>query len=102
MPSKVLKNGTVVTFDNATKSIKVLPRASILIIDDRVAAITENADVLSIPSDAEIINVEGKIVTPGFVNTHVHMWQSVFRTLGPDIVLAQYFSWLSQMSTTTT
>ncbi|CAI6237429.1 unnamed protein product [Periconia digitata] len=102
MPSKVLENGTVITFDDATKSVRVLPRASILIVNDRIAAITDNADDLSIPPDAEIINVEGKIVSPGFVNTHVHMWQSVFRTLAPDIVLAQYFDWLSQMSSTAT
>jgi cytosine/adenosine deaminase-related metal-dependent hydrolase len=97
MPSKVLANATLITFVDATQSVEVLPRASILITDDRVAAIAENPADLSIPSDAEIIDVEGKLVTPGFVNTHVHMWQSVFRTLGPDIILAQYFDWLSQM-----
>jgi cytosine/adenosine deaminase-related metal-dependent hydrolase len=102
MSSKLLKNGTVITFDNATNSIKVIQRASILIVDDHITAIAENADDISTPLDAEIVDVEGKIVSPGFVNTHVHMWQSVFRTLAPDIILAQYFDWLSQMSATAT
>ena len=98
MASKVLTNGTVITFDDATKSVKVLARASVLVTDDRITAIVEDGNELSIPQDAEIIDVEGKIVAPGFVNTHVHMWQSVFRTIAPNIILAQYFDWLSQMS----
>ncbi|KAH4268335.1 hypothetical protein HBI04_075750 [Parastagonospora nodorum] len=102
MASKVLTNGTVITFDDATKSVKVLPRASILINNDRIAAIIEDGNELSIPQNAEVIDVEGKIVAPGFVNTHVHMWQSVFRTIAPNIILAQYFDWLSQMSPTAT
>ena len=102
MASRVLKDGTVLTFDDAANAIKVLRRASVLIVDDRVAAIGENADDLSVPFGAEIIDVQGKIVAPGFVNTHVHMWQSVYRTIAPDLVLAHYFSWLSQMSDTAT
>ncbi|KAL8727582.1 MAG: hypothetical protein Q9181_005666 [Wetmoreana brouardii] len=102
MASKVLKDGTVLTFDDAAKAVKVLRRASVLIVDDRITAIAEDFDDLSLPADSEIINVQGKIVSPGFVNTHVHMWQSVYRTIGPDIILAQYFSWLSQMSDTAT
>lgn len=102
MASKVLKDGTVLSFDDRAKSIKVLHRASVLIVDDRITAIAENAHDLSIPEGSEIINVQGKIVSPGFVNTHVHTWQSVYRTIGPNAVLAQYFGWLSQMSETAT
>lgn len=102
MASKVLKDGTVLSFDDRAKSINVLHRASVLIVDDRITAIAENAHDLSIPEGSEIINVQGKIVSPGFVNTHVHTWQSVYRTIGPNTVLAQYFGWLSQMSETAT
>ncbi|WPH01310.1 Hypothetical protein R9X50_00414900 [Acrodontium crateriforme] len=99
MAAKVLANGVVLTFDESTQSIAVLPKASVLIIQDRIAAISENLDPAQIPSGAEIIDVEGRIVSPGFINTHVHSWQSIYRTLGPNIVLANYFDWLSQVST---
>lgn len=102
MHATILKDGTLLTFDESTQAIKVLHRASVLIIDDRVSAIAEKFHNLDAPADAEIINVEGKIVSPGFVNTHVHMWQSVYRSIGPGIVLAQYFDWLSQMSANAT
>ncbi|KAI4222918.1 MAG: hypothetical protein L6R40_008543 [Gallowayella cf. fulva] len=102
MAAKVLKDGTVLTFDDTTQSIKVLRRASILIVDDRITAIAEKDDEFSVPAGSEIIDVQGKIVSPGFVNTHVHMWQSVYRTIGPNVALVQYFGWLSQMSATAT
>ena len=102
MASKLLKNGTVLSWDDTAKAIKVLRRASVLIVDDRIRAIAETDDGLYTPADTEVIDVEGKIVSPGFVNTHVHMWQSVYRSIGPNVILAQYFSWLSQMSETAT
>lgn len=98
MSAKVLTHGTVLTFDEATLSIKVLTKASILIVDDRIAAIEEDFNDLSVPPGAEVINAEGKIVSPGFVNTHIHLWQTVYRSIAPDVTLVHYFSWLSQMS----
>lgn len=102
MAAKVLRDGTVLTLDNTTQSIKVLRRASILIVGDRITAIAEHYEELSIPAGCEIIDVQGSIVSPGFVNTHLHMWQSVYRTIGPNFALVQCFNWLSQMADTAT
>ncbi|TKX22243.1 putative amidohydrolase family protein [Elsinoe australis] len=103
MGIKVFQDGTVITFDDDTQAVKVLPKASVLVVDDRIAAIAEQLSGLPKDADlsaAEVINVEGKIVSPGFVNTHVHSWQTVFRTLGPNVILASYFDWLSARSRT--
>jgi cytosine/adenosine deaminase-related metal-dependent hydrolase len=53
---------------------------------------------ITIPDDVEVIDVTGKILTPSFVNTHSHMWETALRTLGPDATLAQYFFNYSQAS----
>ncbi|KAL4747511.1 hypothetical protein BDW72DRAFT_182604 [Aspergillus terricola var. indicus] len=98
MAPKILKDGTVLSYNASTQSIKVLQRASILIVDDHIAAIEENSGDLSAPPETEIIDVAGKIVSPGFVNTHVHVWETVYRSMGPDTTLAEYFSWVSHMS----
>ncbi|KAL4936090.1 hypothetical protein BDV06DRAFT_228208 [Aspergillus oleicola] len=98
MTPKILKDGTVLTFDEATQSIRVLRRASILIVDGRIAAIEEQCDNLSAPAGTEIVDVSGKIVSPGFVNTHVHMWQTAYRSMGPNVTLSEYFGWVSQAS----
>lgn len=35
--------------------------------------------------------MEGKIVSPGFVDTHRHGWQTAYKTLGSNTTLAEYF-----------
>ena len=101
MGSKILQNGTVISWDDQTKSMKTLHNASILIVNDMIAAIANSIDELSASPDAMVIDVSGMIVTPGFVNTHCHMWQTAFRSMAPDIFIAQYFGWLSQMGAAT-
>lgn len=96
MSSKLLQNGTVISFDEPTKSIKVLPKASILIEGDRIANIYEDPSNTSLPPNTEVIDVSGKIVSPGFINTHLHAWQTAFRTMAPNCNLMEYFIWPSQ------
>ena len=93
--SKLFRNGTILSFDDATQSIKVLRNASLLIVGDEISAIGENIEA---PAGTEVIDVTGKIVTPGFINTHSHMWQTAFRSLAPNTTLAEYFISYSQMS----
>lgn len=101
MSSKLLRNGTVVSWDDASGGINILQDSSILIIKDEIAAITTNPAELDISDDTEVVDMTGKILTPGFVNCHCHMWQTAFRSMAPDIFIAQYFGWLSQMGTAT-
>lgn len=92
-----MRNGTVLTFDDATQSIKVLRNVSVLIEDGRIAAISEDIET---PTDVEVIDVTGKILTPGFVNTHSHMWQTALKTLAPNATLSEYFTHYGQYSPT--
>ena len=101
MTPKLLRNGTVVSWDEESKSIQVLQKSSLLIVGDEIIAITSDPEQLEIPDDTEVVDVTGKILTPGFVNTHCHMWQTAFRSMAPDIFIAQYFGWLSQMGQAT-
>ncbi|OJJ79800.1 uncharacterized protein ASPGLDRAFT_69911 [Aspergillus glaucus CBS 516.65] len=88
--TKVLKDGTALTFDDSTQSIRVLPKASIIIENDRIAAISEDSD-FPIPQYAEIINVHGKIVFSRFYqHSHPHMADShmspATAAFTPDVV----------------
>lgn len=95
MVFKVLRGGTVLSFDDDSQRIQVLSNASVVIKDDRILAIAPDSEI-DLPVGAEIINVKGKIISPGFINTHVHAWMTVFRTIAPNITLAQYLSsWLN-------
>ena len=88
MAAKLLSNGTVLSFDDQTQSINVLNNTSILVVDGRIEAIGKNVEQ---PPEAEVIDVTNKILTPGFINTHTHMWETAMRTMAPDTTLAEYF-----------
>ena len=95
MSSKLLCNCTVLSFDDNAQSVKVLHDSSILIKGDEIIAIGKDIEA---PEDAEIVDVSGHICSPGFVNTHSHLWQTAFRTMGSNMTLAEYFVQASQFS----
>jgi cytosine/adenosine deaminase-related metal-dependent hydrolase len=65
----------------------------ILLRDGVIAEIGEN---LSIPAGAEIVDAQNAVVTPGLVNTHHHLYQSLTRAVpgGQDALL---FGWLQTL-----
>ena len=60
-----LRGGTVYTI---TKGI--LPNATVLIRDGKIAAV--GTDV-SVPADAQVVDVTGKHITPGIIDAHSHI-----------------------------
>ncbi|WP_037365757.1 amidohydrolase family protein [Amycolatopsis orientalis] len=78
----LLRNGTVVSLDPAVGDLR---RGDVLIEDGRIAAVGPAID-----ADAEIVDATGKIVLPGFVDTHRHTWQTAFRGLGADWTFDEY------------
>lgn len=81
----VLRGGVVIT---AAKAGEVLDGADILIEDGIITAIGRDLEV----GDAEVVDVTGRIVHPGFVDTHRHTWQSVVREVASDWSLTEYLA----------
>jgi cytosine/adenosine deaminase-related metal-dependent hydrolase len=79
----LLRGGTIISLDPAVGD---LPRGDLLIEDGRIAAVAATLDV----TDADVVDTTGKIVLPGFVDTHRHTWQTAFRGLGADWTFDQY------------
>jgi 8-oxoguanine deaminase len=65
--------------------------ASVLVRDHLIAAVGP-AEELPQTAD-EVIDARGHLVTPGLVNTHHHMVQSLTRAI-PGVQNAELFSWL--------
>jgi 5-methylthioadenosine/S-adenosylhomocysteine deaminase len=80
----LLHNGYVITVD---PDIGDLTGADVLIEDDRIVAVAPGIDA----TDAEIVDVAGKIVIPGFVDTHRHTWEAAIRGCAPNATLDDYF-----------
>src|SRR6266852_2588854 len=77
-----IKGGTIVTMD-ASNSIL---HGDLLIRDGRIAELGEKID-----ADAdETIDANGCAVLPGFVQTHVHLCQTLFRGAADDLALIDW------------
>ena len=64
----VLRGGQVITMNGG----EVVEDADIVIRNNRIVAVGSRGSV-TIPSGTEVIDVSGKTVLPGFVDTHSHM-----------------------------
>ncbi|MBF9234861.1 amidohydrolase family protein [Microvirga alba] len=54
--------------------------ADVLVVGDKIAAVGVN-----LQADADlIIDGKGKVVLPGFIDTHTHMWNALWRNLELD------------------
>lgn len=63
-------------------------RADILI--DNGEIITVGA--VPVADAAEVIDANGLVVVPGFVDGHRHVWQAPLRGVGPDMTLPEYLT----------
>jgi len=79
----LIKGGHVVSMDVA---IGELPGADVLIEDDRIIAVARGIEA----EGAEIIDAARMIVLPGFINGHLHTWQTGLRGLAADWTVAEY------------
>ena len=93
MKTLLIRNARcIATFDHADPSrARELHDASILIRANRIEAMGPAADMVQTAD--EIIDAREHLVTPGLVNTHHHMFQSLTRAI-PAVQNAELFSWL--------
>ena len=84
---KLIKNSQLYT-------PKFLGVKDILIAGDKIIAIDDNLDQFS--QDAEVWNAQGKMVTPGFIDQHIHIsgagGKDGFSSRTPDVDLKQLIS----------
>ncbi|RKK65921.1 hypothetical protein BFJ69_g15866 [Fusarium oxysporum] len=91
----LLKSGTVLIHNDEDNVVPT--RADVLLEGDRISKIEAT---ISPPPSCEVIDCTNKIVSPGFVDTHHHGWQSPFKGLFGDMDLLPY-SAISRMKTPT-
>jgi cytosine/adenosine deaminase-related metal-dependent hydrolase len=83
----ILEGGTVVTMDGQRSEY---PSGHVVVEGNRITAVGQGPSNLGGPR----LDVSGCLVTPGFVNTHHHLYQWVTRGLAVDSTL---FGWLTAL-----
>lgn len=58
----------------------------------RIALLGARADVPQLPQSRRVINLAGRVVTPGFVNVHTHAALSVVRGVAEDLGFAPAYT----------
>ena len=87
----IIKNAhTILTMDDTRRELN---GHDILLRDGVISQIGEK---ISVPDGAEIVDAQNAVVTPGLVNTHHHLYQSLTRAVpgGQDALL---FGWLQTL-----
>ena len=88
----VIKEATIITVDDALGNFE---NASIYIKDGKIAEIGQN---ISVPSGTEIINGKNRIVMPGLIDCHWHLWTSLLRSMAGDTEEKGYFPMTTRYS----
>ncbi|HTQ67103.1 MAG TPA: amidohydrolase family protein [Solirubrobacteraceae bacterium] len=84
MSRRVLLRGAhVVSMDEGVGELT----GDVLVEDGVIAAVGSGLEA----GDAELVDLAGDIVMPGFVDTHRHTWQTPFRGVCADWTLEEYF-----------
>src|SRR5512141_707097 len=80
--SILIRNGTIVTMDKSNSIV----RGDVLILDGRIAEIGGEID----HTVNDVIEAGGCAVLPGFVQTHIHLCQTLFRGAADDLALIDW------------
>ena len=78
----LIKNGLLVTMNESSEVIT----GDILVKDSKIVDIGTNLS----QADASIFDASSYFVTPGFIQTHVHLCQTLFRNLADDLSLLDW------------
>jgi len=76
----LIRGGSVMSMD---PRIGDFPRADVLIEGKKIVAIAANLNA----GDATVIDARGRIVMPGFIDTHHHQFETVLRSFLADGIL---------------
>lgn len=84
MGTTLLRNATIVTMNNQDQILV----GDVLLRDDRIVSVGE--PVTEYDADTTVIEAKGKLLLPGFVQTHIHLCQTLFRGRADDMALMDW------------
>lgn len=78
----LFKNAVIITMN---ESFDVFNKGYLLVEDDKISSVGPMEQCIDVYADMEVVDAEGGIIIPGFINTHTHVGMIPFRGLGEDM-----------------
>ena len=78
----LITNGTVVTLGDDNK---IINDGAVLVVDGVIAAVGKASAVKKKARGAKVLDVKGKVIMPGFINAHMHLYSTFCRGLSPKM-----------------
>jgi cytosine/adenosine deaminase-related metal-dependent hydrolase len=85
MPDRLLLHGGYIV--SVDPEIGDINGGDVLIEGDTIAAVAPKVEA----TEAEVIDVTGDVVIPGFIDSHRHTWETSIRGTAPNATLDDYF-----------
>jgi 5-methylthioadenosine/S-adenosylhomocysteine deaminase len=86
----IIDGGTIITMDPARK---ILEHSSIVVQDQRIIAVDDRDSIHMVYYADKVINAGDRVIIPGLINTHTHLFQTFLRGIGQDLPAIE---WLHQ------
>jgi cytosine/adenosine deaminase-related metal-dependent hydrolase len=83
----LLHNTTIITVDQQRR---IITDGALVVQHDRIAAVGKAAELMERYPAEEKVNLGGKTLIPGLVDTHVHLAQALIRGCADDMELIQW------------
>ena len=84
LPRIRVKGATIVSMD---PTLGIIESGDLLIDDGKIIAVDRNVGSWAVTE----IDARGMIAMPGFINGHIHLWQTALRGVAADWTLDHYF-----------
>jgi len=87
----LIQNGTVLTMDTNRRTIS---NGAVAVSNGKIIAVDKTETLARSYTAERIIEAKNKVIMPGLINTHTHLFQVMMRSLGDDMNL---FDWWAKI-----
>src|SRR5206468_11757156 len=88
MTKTLIKLGTIVTMDNARK---VIHGGALVLSGSRTEAVGTGDELEEMKGcNGKVVDASNLVAIPGFIQTHLHLCQTLFRGLADDLALLDW------------
>ena len=85
----IVTGGTVVTLDPQRR---VIDQGAVLIRGNIIEAIGDAEEIKGGTDAIRVLDAKGKLIFPGLINTHTHIFQTLLRGIGQDMPVWEWFA----------